>query len=183
MTSFRSIAVSAFALFLVGSPAGLSRAQHAPTSETLHAPILKSEAIQAPRFIFRDMDGKTHRLSEFRNKVVVLNFWGTWCPGCVLEMPTLQALYDRYHADPKVAFLIVSGLDAPQKVKTFRETRQYTLPMYILENDPRPKGLDGGAWPATYLISGDGIIRAELQGSGNWADPSVPKLIERLKKM
>ena len=183
MKSFHSIAVFIVALFLVCSPASLSLAQHAPTSETLLTPKFKNEAVPAPRFLFRDLDGKTHRLSEFRNKVVVLNFWGTWCPGCVLEMPTLQTLYDRYHADPKVAFLFVSGLDAPQKVKKFREARQYTLPMYVLENDPRPKELDGGAWPATYLISGDGIIRAELQGSGNWADPSVPKLIEQLKKM
>jgi peroxiredoxin len=180
MTNFRSIA---FAFFLVASSPLVSQAQHAPTSKTLSFPTLKNEAVPAPRFIFRDLDGKTHQLSEFRNKVVVLNLFGTWCPGCVLEMPTLQVLYDRYHADPNVAFLIVSGLDAPQKVNTFRQARHYTLPMYVVENDPLPKGFDGGNWPATYLISGDGIIRAELQGSGNWADPSIPKLIERLKKM
>jgi peroxiredoxin len=183
MTSLRSIALSSLAFFLVGSFPSVSQAQHAPTSTPLTPPKLKNEEVPTPRFIFRDLDGKTHQLSEFRNKVVVLNLFGTWCPGCVREMPTLQVLYDRYHADPKVAFLIVSGLDTPQKVKTFRQTGQYTLPMYVVENDPLPKGFDGGIWPATYLISRDGIIRAELQGSGNWTDPSIPKLIDRLKTM
>jgi thiol-disulfide isomerase/thioredoxin len=163
---------------------GVAVAQHGTGTESdLKAPVLKREALPEPQLVFRDLEGKEHRLSDFKGKVVVLNFWGTWCPGCVLEMPTLQRLYDRYRGDPKVAFVIVSGMDTPEKVRKFVAAKKYTLPMYLVGNDPLPKPLDGGAWPATYLISPSGVVRAELQGSGNWTDPSVGVLIERLKTM
>lgn len=180
MPKFLPIACLA-ALLGAGIASSACHAQHA-TQGTLHPPQLKREALPAPRFTFRDLDGKEHHLSEERGKVVVLNFWGTWCPGCVLEMPTLQALYDRYHADPKVVFLAVSSIDTPEKVKKFRETNHFTIPMYLVGNDTLPKGFDSGAWPATYIFSSDGVIRAEHLGGANWTDPSVIQLIDELKR-
>jgi thiol-disulfide isomerase/thioredoxin len=179
MKTIRMVALGVMAVGL----GGVAGAQHGAGSEQdLKVPVLTREALPEPKLTFRDLEGKEHRLAEFKGKVVVLNFWGTWCAGCVLEMPTLQRLYDRYRSDPKVAFVIVSGMDTPEKVRKFVAAKQYTLPVYVVGNDPLPKPLDGGAWPATYLISPSGVVRAELQGSGNWTDPSVAAVIEGLKK-
>lgn len=82
-----------------------------------------------------------HRLSELKGRVVLIDFWGTLCPGCVEEMPTLQRLYESYRSDPGVAFVIVSQNDSPDKVKAFVEKNHLTIPIYYIESNVPPKRL------------------------------------------
>jgi thiol-disulfide isomerase/thioredoxin len=141
--------------------------EHAPTP--LRPPVITSLSLKAPAFEFRGLDGIVHRLSDLKGKVVLIDFWGTWCPGCVEEMPTLQHLYEKYRSNPKVAFVIVSQNDTADKVKAFVQKNKLTVPIYYIGTEKPPKALSPGAWPATYFVSQDGILRGVHLGGADWS--------------
>jgi len=151
---------------------------HTPTP--LKPPVINSISQKAPAFKYRSLDGSIHQLSDLKGKVVVIDFWGTWCPGCVEEMPTLQHLYEAYRSNPNVAFVIVSQNDTADKVKAFVQKNHLTIPIYYIGSDVPPKELSPSAWPATYFVSKDGILRGVHLGGADWSDSSVHKYIDQL---
>jgi len=153
--------------------------EHTPAP--LKPPAIDPLSQRAPGFEYRSLDGKVHRLSELRGKVVLIDFWGTWCPGCVEEMPTLQRLYDSYRGDPNVAFVIVSWNDRPEKIEAFIAQHHLTVPIYYLGTTEPPKGLASSAWPATYFVSPAGMLRGVHLGGADWSDRTVHTYIEGLK--
>ena len=163
--------------FLLGAVALLYPLTSEHTPAPLKPPVIESLSLRAPLFEYRSLDGIVHRLSELKGKVVVIDFWGTWCPGCVEEMPTLQRLYEVYRANPRVAFVIVSQNDAPAKVKAFVEKNHLTMPIYYIGSNQPPKPLAPSAWPATYFVSPDGMLRGVHLGGADWSDISVQKYI------
>jgi thiol-disulfide isomerase/thioredoxin len=148
----------------------------------LKPPVIDPLSQRAPAFEYRSLDGTVHRLSELKGKVVVIDFWGTWCPGCVEEMPTLQRLYEVYRSNPNVAFVIVSQNDTPEKIKAFVEKNHLTIPIYYIGSNLPPNPLSPSAWPATYFVSPDGMLRGVHLGGADWSDSSVKKYIERLEQ-
>jgi len=168
--------------FLLGAVALLYPlpSEHVPAP--LKPPVIEPLSQRAPLFEYRSLDGNVHRLSELKGKVVVIDFWGTWCPGCVEEMPTLQRLYEVYRSNPRVAFVIVSQNDTPAKVKAFVEKNHLTMPIYYIGSNPPPKPLSPSAWPATYFLAPDGMLRGVHLGGADWSDISVQKYIEHLKQ-
>lgn len=152
--------------------------EHAPAP--LKPPVITSLSGEAPAFEFRSLDGALHRLRDLKGKVVLIDFWGTWCPGCVEEMPTLQRLYEKYRANSKVAFVVVSQNDAPEKIKAFVQKNRLTIPIYYIGTETPPKALSPTAWPATYFVSRDGMLRGVHLGGADWADPSVTTYIDGL---
>ena len=93
----------------------------------------KLEAVDAARqqadFTLTDLQGKTWHLQDLRGKIVLVNFWATWCPPCRKEMPDLQALYDR-HKDQGLVILAISDEDA-SKVRPFLVDRQISYPVML----------------------------------------------------
>jgi len=148
----------------------------------LHIPVITPVNQRVPAFTYRSLDTKVHNLSELKGKVVLIDFWGTWCAGCVEEMPTIERLYDRYRIDPRVAFVIVSQNDTLDKVKAFVAKNHFNLPFYYVGTDAVPPPLSPQAWPSTYFISPDGVLRGEYLGGGDWSDQSVVRYIELLKQ-
>ena len=132
-------------------------------------------------FTFRTLDGHLKRLSDFKGKVVFLDLWGTWCIQCMAEMPTVQKLYDHYRNDPEFAFLIVSRMDSAQWVHRFERRGAYTLPFYVTRDEDVPPSMYLKQYPATFLYSPDGTLRAHHAGGTDWDDPSVIRFINALK--
>ena len=92
--------------------------------EEKSAPELPASAYQ---WQFKNMTNETVSFGEFRNKVVFLNFWATWCPPCVAEMPTIQDLYEEY--GDKIAFVLVSN-EETSVIKKYMDKEGYTFPVY-----------------------------------------------------
>ncbi len=109
-----------------------------------------------------DIYGKTHRLSDFRGKPVVLNFWATWCPPCNEEMPVFEAYHQRLNGD--VVFIGVNYMEDTATVKNFVDENQITFQVYL---DPTGKASEKyyvQAYPTTFFIDEKGILRSQRIG-------------------
>ncbi|WP_196888608.1 TlpA family protein disulfide reductase [Aureivirga sp. CE67] len=113
---------------------------------------------------------------DTEDKVVLVNFWATWCPPCVAEMPSLQKLYNDYK--DKVVFVFVSN-EEPQKIKGFLKKNEYDLPIYS-GLSKTPKELESSSIPATFLISKNGKIVIDKKGAADWNTSKVRKTIDEL---
>ena len=99
---------NAFILAMLLLSSGLYTAYADKTAfepETREAPKLQQANISAPDFTFQDLDGKTHKLSDFRGKTVILNFWASWCTPCVIEFPQMLELASNNQKNTIFIFL------------------------------------------------------------------------------
>ena len=147
---------------------------------------MRPPALDAPRqtasdFAFATLDGAPHHLSEFRGKVVLVDLWGTWCIQCVVEMPKLQQLYDRFKHDPQVQFLVISRMDTPVRVRAFARRNGYDLPYYTMADSDIPSSMQFNQFPSTFLFAKDGSLVAEHAGAADWSDPSVTAFLKQLR--
>lgn len=111
-----------------------------------------------------------------KGQVVLLNYWATWCPPCIAEMPSLQKLYNDY--GDRVVFLFVTMDDDPELNK-FMSDKSYNYPIYrSLSETPKP--FNGKSLPTTYLVDKKGNIVINKLGAANWNSNSVRETIDRL---
>lgn len=123
-----------------------------------------------------DTEGNRVPFETFKGSVILVNFWATWCPPCVAEMPGLQDLYDRYQG--KVSFLFVTS-DKKQRVFDFMNSKDYSFPVYF-EASRSPEPLISKSLPSTYIIDQNGKVVVEKVGAADWNSPKVHRLLESL---
>ena len=128
----------------------------------------------SPYLTLSDMKGNVVAMDS--SKLVFINVWATWCGPCNTEMPSIQALYERYKDHPKMAFYVVSD-ENPATVQNFLQKKNYALPFYMFSG-AYPAALDGNAIPRTYMLR-HGQVLAEQVGAINWNDPQVFDFIEK----
>ncbi len=112
------------------------------------------------------LDEETFRFSEFKGKTIFLNFWATWCPPCIAEMPNIQALYESID-DDNIVFVMVSLDEDKDKARAFLERKEFTMPVYFL-NGRKPGVYDSSVVPTTYIISPEGKVVAKRMGMANY---------------
>jgi thiol-disulfide isomerase/thioredoxin len=123
-----------------------------------------------------DTEGKRFDFATQKGEVVLVNFWATWCPPCVAEMPSMQKLYDAYGG--KVTFMFVTTED-PQKVAAFLERKGYTVPVYYPQTEA-PKTLDHKLLSTTYVVDREGKIVVAETGASDWNSDKVHTLLDGL---
>jgi thiol-disulfide isomerase/thioredoxin len=121
-------------------------------------------------------DGETLQFTNLKGKVVFLNFWATWCPPCVAELPEIQRAYEKHGQD--VAFLLVTDQETGV-VEAFMEKHGYELPVYYLSSG-LPEVFNHRSIPTTYILSKDGRIVSRKTGAVNWDSKATDQMFERL---
>jgi thiol-disulfide isomerase/thioredoxin len=132
-----------------------------------------------PPLALKDPAGKAHNLAAYRGKVVLVNFWATWCAPCREELPSMQALRERL-AGGGFEVLTVNLMESEEKITAFLESERIDLPV-LMDRD----GAAGKRWkvrmlPISFVIDRRGAIRYQLVGEANWTGPDVAPVIERL---
>lgn len=126
-----------------------------------------------------DKNGKVVLLEEFKGKIIFINFWATWCPPCIAEMPSMQKLYDGYQN--QIVFLFVTT-DSFEKANSFAAKENLNLPIFKSVSSP-PLELESSTIPATYLIDQQGNVVVAKTGAADWnSDSFREKLDELLQK-
>lgn len=151
--------------------------------ELSHNLTAVKQSIQASEFELQNMDEEAIKLSDYRGKVVLLNFWATWCPPCIREMPSMERLHLQVDAD-NFKVIAVNQMEDADEVFAFTGQLEVDPTFEILfdttssvSQDYAVRGL-----PTTYLIDKKGKIRYRAVGGREFDHAEVVKLIESLIK-
>jgi cytochrome c biogenesis protein CcmG/thiol:disulfide interchange protein DsbE len=143
--------------------------------------------VEAPEFTLQTLQKKNLRLADFRGKVVLLNFWATWCEPCRKEMPSMQKLWEEYK-DRDFVILAVAGdrgvslfsSMTRKNIAKFVDKLGLTYPVVWDSEGAVRSRYAVSSLPWTYLIGRDGKISGKVAGDRDWASPEARALIEHL---
>lgn len=138
----------------------------------------EDERIQLTSYQWKlvDEDGVPFNFNDAQGKVVFVNFWATWCPPCIAEMPSLEALYKDYKNE--VLFLLVSNEDT-ETVAKFKSKHDYDFKVYSSISS-EPQELKTTSIPRSFIIDKNGTIILDKSGAANWNSDSVRQLLDTL---
>ena len=128
------------------------------------APSVARVGEPAPDFRLENLDGQSISLSDFRGKPILLNFWATWCPPCVSEMPYIQQVYEEWSGKGLVVLAVNIGESSP-KVKGFLQAHDLSLPVLLDTKENTAEKYNITGIPASFFIDSDGIIREKIIGA------------------
>jgi peroxiredoxin len=136
--------------------------------------------IPADAFTVRDVDGKPVSLSDFKGKVVLLNFWATWCPPCAREMPSMEKLYQAYSAKGFAIVGVSVDVGASRSVKEFAQKLKVTFPILHDRDSIVSRHYSVPGVPTSYLIDRRGRIVYRVLGEYDWFGSEAQKAVTGL---
>jgi thiol-disulfide isomerase/thioredoxin len=134
-----------------------------------------------PPLELADLRGKKHSLADYRGKVVLVNFWATWCEPCREEMPSMERLRVSL-AERPFAVLAVNLAEPESRIAKFLDTVPVGFPILLDRDTKTTRAWQAKVLPATYVVGPDGAIRYRHVGELDWSKPEVRKLILGLMK-
>lgn len=169
--SLRRVAALAVAVALVGSTPDPFKALEL---------IRPRKATQANAFTAETPGGQPIRLAQYRGKVVMLNFWATWCTPCREEMPAIQQLYNRHKAQGFIVVGLSVDAEGASVVKPFAKEHGLTFPIGLDPQMTIAEKFSVRALPSTFLIDKEGKILAMALGPREWNNSDAHALIRSL---
>ena len=130
---------------------------------------------------FRDTRGQVVNTADLKGKIVFVNFWATWCPPCIAEMPSINQLYTQFKNDPDIVFIIVDVDNDYTKAKEFMQKHQYNLPMFTLTSQVPDYVMDGTI-PTTLIFNKGGELVFRHTGAANYDNSSFIDYLNKLSK-
>ena len=134
---------------------------------------------EPPTLALKDLDGKQHQLADYRGKVLVVNFWATWCAPCVEEMPSFERLAKRLAREP-FALLTVNFGEKPKRIEPFLKKIGVDVPVLVDSDMSASRAWVKKGLPTTFIIDGDQNIRYQVLGELTWDAPEVEARIREL---
>lgn len=139
----------------------------------------------AKDFALKDVDGRVHTISQYRGKVVLINFWATWCPPCLKEMPSMERLWKEL-GGKGVAVLALNIGESADDVENFGFEHNLSFPLLLDQDDTTSRDWLVRGLPTSYVVDTQGRIVFQAIGEREWDDPKLKeellKLIQEGKK-
>ena len=146
-------------------------------SEDVSGPAVEGRL--APQFSVKDRSGQLHSLNDFRGKVVLVNFWATWCPPCIEEMPSMDSLQKTLDQE-KFSIIAISVDDSWDPVDTFIKLSNLDLNIYSDFEGKIAKLYGTHKVPETYILNKEGIVVRKILGEIDWTSPKVLSYLKEL---
>ena len=134
---------------------------------------------KAPQFAFQTDDGRNISRDDFGGKLLVLNFWATWCQGCVEEMPSL----DSFAAEMRNEGVVVATVSVDRNEQAYRRFVQQLRPRFLTMRDPESElaaSFGTFRFPETYVIDRSGRVRQKYVSYRNWTDGAIVSEVRKL---
>lgn len=163
----------AFACMLALGLLGLSACASSPKTNTgekgssaknSSAPQKVAEGSEAPDFSFVTTDGETAKLSDYEGKVVLVNFWATWCGYCIEEMPAMQKITENY---PEVVVLAINRGDTEPEARAFAQKNNYDFVWGLDDEGEIQKLYPSNGIPYSIIIDKQGVVGSIFEGSAS----------------
>jgi thiol-disulfide isomerase/thioredoxin len=132
-----------------------------------------------PPLVLQDLHGRTHRLADYRGKVVLVNFWATWCEPCLAEMPSIERLRRSLAGQPFEVLAVNLG-EPLGRIERFLEKVPLGFPMLLDRDTGAAKAWKARVVPASFLVGPDGRIRYVHYGELDWSSEPVRKRVAEL---
>ena len=135
-----------------------------------------------PKLTLQSSDGKIINLSDQKGKVIFLNFWATWCPPCIAEMPFINTLYEKLKDDKNFVFIMVDVDHDFTRSRPFIKKHQFSLPLYQA-NNAIPGSLLGRSIPTTVIFDKSGKMVFQHEGGADYTNPKVLAYLMELSQL
>lgn len=129
-------------------------------------------------FSLVDKNGKQINLKDYQGKTVVLNFWASWCPPCIAEMPSIQTFYNEINKEDVKLVLVALDRDFNKSIK-FMDKHEYSMPYYRPTSN-LPAQFDVRGIPVTYIIDGSGEIVITHSGMSDFSSSEFIESVEKV---
>jgi len=129
--------------------------------------------------LFKNPEGEVIDLVDLKGKVVFINFWATWCPPCIAEMPSINELYSKFRDNDKVMFLMVDVDNQRSKWQKFMDKRKFDLPVYTPASSI-PSSYLSGAIPTTLVLNKYGKVVFKHEGMGDFSNQEFNAFLTEL---
>ena len=137
------------------------------------------ERAETPALDLPDLGGRQHTLDSYRGQVVLVNFWASWCPPCLAEMPSMQRLATALQDRP-FRLLAVNVRESSSKVWKFKKLMNVTFTTLLDSKGEASQAWDIEIYPTSYLIDADGRMRYVAYGPVDWDSDEIIRRIEAL---
>ena len=140
-----------------------------------------AEPVVAPDFVVEDMDGEPHSLRDYRGKVVLINFWATWCPPCRREMPSLENLYQKLRDQP-FAILAINQWESPDHVFSYMGDLSVfpTFPILFDRKSEVSEAFGVKGLPTSVVVDKQGRVVLRAIGGREFDHPGIERAIRGL---
>lgn len=165
-------------------PQPLAVPANTANTSKLDEPPLEKHPTQslAPDLRLPDLTGKTQDLKDYRGKVVLLNFWATWCPPCIKEIPSLNNLQKQFSKDEFIVLSVDVGEEL-KDIQTFLEHVPAEYPVLVDTSSSLTEPWQLQAFPSTYIIDRQGQLRYQYFGGLEWDEPELIKFLAQEFKL
>jgi peroxiredoxin len=133
----------------------------------------------AKPFALKDGEGRVYRLADARGKVVLVNFWATWCPPCRKEMPSMERLWKRLADKGFVVYALDVG-ESADDVESFVFDHDLTFPVLLDKDAKTIRQWQVRGLPSSFLVDSQGRLAYKAIGERDWDDPALEKTIRAL---
>ncbi len=157
----------------------LALATSALTTQTSAGEIYDWKGGKTPALTLVSVSGESQTLAAYKGKVVLVNFWATWCEPCVAEMPSLQGLRDRSNASGLEVLGVNLG-EATARVAPFVQKLGIRFPILLDRDGEAKRDWKVGGVPVTFVVDRQGVIRFRIVGEADFAEPALLARIDRL---
>ncbi len=132
----------------------------------------------APDFELVDVDGDKHRLSDYRGKPLIINFWATWCPPCREEMPSMNRAWGKVKDD--VSMLAINVGEDEDTIFVFSADYPIDFPVLLDQSGEVIRQWPVKGLPTTFVLDGEGNIRYTAVGAREWDDDALLEIVKSL---
>lgn len=133
---------------------------------------------KAPDFTLENMQGKKVSLSDLKGKIVIVNFWATWCPPCIEEMPSMEKLYQKFKGEDFELLAVNAEDNGKELVEGFLKKNNFSFPILLDEDAKVQQLFNIFRLPETVIINRNGEIVTKVLGGRDWMDKEIVRVLD-----